>query len=54
MKGVNLTRSLREPLVLRRLGVFGLLEVGFLRLDLFTSEPCLYIRGQRYQQAIQQ
>jgi hypothetical protein len=41
MKGVNLTRSLREPLVLRRLGVFGLLEIAFLRLDSKeqTSDP---------------
>ena len=36
MKGVNLTRSLREPLVLRRLGVFGLLEIAFLRPDILA------------------
>jgi hypothetical protein len=53
MKGVNLTRSLREPLVLRRLGVFGLLEIAFLRLDLIPLEPCFYPRWEWYQQPIQ-
>jgi hypothetical protein len=47
MKGVNLTRSLREPLVLRRLGVFGLLEIVFSRLDLIPLQPRFHSFGQR-------